>query len=95
MGDVVEFRKPANPSDQYANGPAFCNSCGHKWKAVAAVGATQLECPECHTLKGRWLLNFAPSPGELVKQCKCGNQLFFATLHGLMCIECGITLREE
>jgi hypothetical protein len=86
---VIAFRKP-EPQQQHAAGEAFCICCGHTWIAVAPTGTTQLECPECHTMKGHWKFEFAPSPGELVRECNCGNQLFYLTPQGHLCANCGV-----
>jgi len=57
--------------------------------AVAPVGETRFECPECHTQKGLWKFAFAPKVGDMVRECRCGNQLFYIKPEGHMCANCG------
>jgi hypothetical protein len=72
-------------------GEAVCSHCKHVWEAVAPIGATQLECPECHTLKGLWKAPFAVAEGDLLYVCNCGGDLFFILPDGYhMCRECGV-----
>lgn len=86
MSNVVEFRK----ASQYGSGEAFCFQCRHEWVAVAETGAVQLECPECHALKGLFKFPYNVSTGQLVRECACGNQLFYLTPEGHLCPNCGI-----
>jgi len=89
MSNVVAFTKHT-PKDPHGAGEAFCLGCNHKWVAVAPVGTTQLECPECHTMKGHWKFEFYPSEEQFVRECNCGNQLFYLTPEGHLCANCGI-----
>lgn len=89
---VIEFKPRAaqsSESDPHATGAAFCLGCGHNWSAVVPLGTTQLECPKCHTLKGKLKFEFYPPEGSLVRECNCGNQLFYLTTEGHMCANCG------
>jgi len=79
--------------EQHAHGNAFCLQCSHEWVAVAPTGTVQLECPECKTMKGLFKFPFAPATGELVRECNCGNQLFYLTPEGHLCTNCGIYQR--
>ena len=88
MGDVLPFRQP-EPEKQYGSGEAFCIGCNHEWVAVAETGTTQMECPVCHAHKGRYKFEFMPKEGSLVRECNCGNQLFYLTPDGHMCANCG------
>lgn len=92
--NVVLFRKPEPP---HGVGEAFCIGCDHVWTATAPVGTTQLECPECRALKGHWRFEHAPAPapGSLVRECNCGNQLFYLTPKGHMCANCGVYQRYD
>lgn len=85
MANVVEFRK----REQHGQGEAFCLGCGHSWQAVVPTGTTRFECPECHAMKGLWRFEFAPTVGQMVRECSCGNQLFYLTPEGHMCANCG------
>jgi hypothetical protein len=96
---VVAFKRPERPpqcpeqTEQHGTGPAFCVGCGHTWTAVAPTGTTQLECPACKALKGHWKFEFYPSEGQMVRECNCGNQLFYLTTEGHLCANCGIYQR--
>ena len=87
MNNVIQLR-PKN--DPHGSGEAFCLQCGHEWISVAPVGTVQLECPECHTMKGLFRFPFHFSEGQLVRECNCGNQLFYLSPEGHMCANCGI-----
>lgn len=86
---VLQFKRP-DLEVQHGAGDAFCIACGHNWQAVAPTGTTELECPDCHTLKGKWRFEFRPSEGQMVRECNCGNQLFYLTPDGHLCANCGI-----
>jgi hypothetical protein len=89
--NVLQFpTKPAEEETQWASGEARCFQCEHTWVAVAPVGTVQLECPNCHTMKGLWKFPFAPSADTLIRVCNCGNDLFRMTPEGHMCANCGL-----
>lgn len=92
MAKVLEFkpRQPNPDESQFASGQAICIQCKHEWHAMAATGVTQLECPNCFTMKGLWKFPFGFKPGTLVRQCNCGNDLFYLTTEGHACANCGI-----
>ena len=107
-GDFYEangLRKPAEKvvslaafkeaRTQHGQGEAFCLSCDHVWQAVAPTGAGRLECPACRRQTGLWKFEFAPPPGQMVRQCNCGNQLFYLTPEGHLCASCGIYQRYD
>lgn len=87
MGDVVPLHS------QWAHGEAFCTSCDHRWVAVGRTGTKWLECPACHRNTGLFLHHFAPSAGTQVRECECGNQLYYLTREGHMCVSCGLYVR--
>ena len=89
MADVLPFRA-REPKKQHGIGEAFCIACGHVWTAVASTGTIDLACPNCSTMKGKWRFEFKPRPGQQVRECECGNQLFYLTPDGHMCANCGI-----
>jgi DNA-directed RNA polymerase subunit RPC12/RpoP len=64
-------------------------ACNHNWQAVAPVGVTELECPNCKTMKGHYIFAFAPAVNK-VWECNCGNQLFHIALEGIFCPNCGV-----
>lgn len=79
----------ADDNTQHGTGMAFCIQCGYEWVAVAPTGTVDLECPECHTHKGKWKFEFAPAEGTMVRECNCGNRLFYLTTEGHLCANCG------
>lgn len=97
MSNVLPFaRRPEpEPAVQHGAGQAFCISCDHTWTAVVPTGVTQFECPACHRDTGMWKFPFAPSEGQMVRECRCGNQLFYLTPDGHLCANCGIYQRYD
>ena len=87
MSNAIPIKDPK--IRQIGQGAAFCLGCNHTWEATAPVGVTRFECPACHAVKGMWRFEFAPSPGQLVRECDCGNQLFYLTPEGHLCANCG------
>jgi hypothetical protein len=93
---VIPFarsRAPESDDVQHGRGDAFCIGCGHTWQAVAPTGTTAFECPACGTHKGKWKFEFYPPVGSSVRQCNCGNQLFYLTPDGHLCANCGVYQR--
>lgn len=90
--EVFKFsaRVPTVEAQQTGAGTAFCIACSHEWQAVVPTGTTEFECPACHTHKGKWKFEFSPAVGQQVRECNCGNQLFYLTPEGHMCANCGI-----
>lgn len=88
MSNVIEFKQKPE-YDPHMTGEAFCIGCSHTWVAVAPVGTAQLECPACNAMKGHFKFECYPSEGEMIRECNCGNQLFYLTLKGHMCANCG------
>lgn len=75
---------------QHGAGEAFCLSCKHTWTAVVPTGTESFECPNCHRHSGHWCFEFYPAAGQQVRECQCGNQLFYLTPDGHLCASCGI-----
>jgi len=93
-GTVVDFRAArAAREEQHGAGEAFCLSCNHTWAAVAPTGTQAFECPDCHRHTGHWRFEFYPAAGQQVRECDCGNQLFYLTPEGHLCASCGIYQR--
>jgi hypothetical protein len=94
---VLEFKPRAEPpaaqDEQHGHGEAFCLACDHVWVAVAPTGLTALECPNCHRHAGHWKFEFQPAAGQMVRECNCGNQLFYLTPDGHLCANCGVYQR--
>lgn len=86
MSKVIQFPTKQMP---HLSGEAFCLQCGHEWIAIAPEGETRFECPKCHTHKGLWKFECTPKNGDFVRECKCGNRLFYIQPDGHMCANCG------
>ena len=87
MGEIVSLHKK---NDQHGSGEAFCYFCKHEWVAVVPTGVTEFECPACETEKGRFKFPFYPKEGQMIRVCNCGNELFYLTPDGHLCVNCGI-----
>lgn len=83
---ILQFKQRETP---HMAGNALCIQCGHRWAAAAPVGTESLECPACHTDKGAFVGMCAPEADTEIRECACGNQLFFLTRQGHMCAKCG------
>ena len=88
MSNVVPFEKPELVVP-HGTGPAFCIGCRHEWVAVTPAGVTELECPACGCMKGRFRFVFSTYEGDSVWTCDCGNDLFKVTASGHLCVNCG------
>lgn len=90
---ILQFPPKADPN---MSGEAFCIQCNHAWVACAPIGTVALQCPQCGTTKGRFKFECAPEASTEVRECNCGNQLFYLTREGHLCPNCGIyQLYEE
>ena len=93
MGEIVQLRKQED--QPHLVGTGKCLDCGAEWKAVATVGTTHLECPQCKTSRGVLAGPVDAHVGEQVWTCNCGCELFkiVATPTGqfecILCIKCG------
>ena len=90
MGEVVSLF-----AQQHGQGEAFCQSCGHTWQAVATTGTEAFQCPECERFTGHWKFEFYPATDQMVRECNCGNQLFYLTPDGHLCANCGVYQRYD
>ena len=90
MGEIVALFKK---TEQTAVGEAFCIQCKHTWIATAPTGVVDLECPECGTFKGKYKFEFTPQKGTFVRECNCGNQLFYLTPDGI-CVPTAKSTRD-
>jgi hypothetical protein len=87
MGSLVSITQKRLEKGPHMQGPALCVRCGYEYTAVAPVGVTEMECPQCHTMKS--VFKFICSPEE-TWTCKCGCQLFFMSRKGTICSNCGV-----
>jgi hypothetical protein len=85
---VIDLAAERESRDPHMSGEARCIACGHVWTAVAPVGTTWLECPECRTEKGLFTGACLPEGGEMWT-CECGCEVFFITPHAVQCYNCG------
>lgn len=85
MGNVIEFRR----QDPHGSGEAKCLACGYEWATVVPIGETLLTCPSCECHKGVLKYPYGFTEGTLVRECNCGCQLFFLSIDGHMCANCG------
>jgi hypothetical protein len=90
MGDVINLQRYKEEQAPHMAGPAHCMCCKHEWAAVAPVGTVFLECPECLTEKGVFLMPVLRGNSEWT--CNCGNTLFkISPDNGAYCPNCGQT----
>lgn len=87
---IIAFPKKTDETAHHGLGQAFCMACQHEWEAVVPMGTTDLECPGCHTMKGRLRFEYYPPEGEKIRVCNCGNSYFYLTEVGHLCANCGI-----
>lgn len=74
MGDVLQM----HPAQRHRSGKAICRGCKHEWVAVVTdEDGTELECPECSTMKGTFKWPYAPCEGQFAFVCACGCEDFF------------------
>lgn len=85
MNNILEFKA----NKQYGIGEAFCIACKHEWAVEVETGTVQIECPNCKAFKGRLKFEYKPAVGQFLRECGCGNQLFYLTPDGHMCANCG------
>lgn len=91
MGEVVHINNIAGKGDQpHLTGDAICSACRKEWTGVVPVGTTELECPDCHTMKGLFKHHLSPITTDLWR-CHCGGELFFLIKKEVQCCNCGIT----
>jgi hypothetical protein len=92
MADVIPL---FGKQEQHGEGKAFCLACDHTWHAVAPTGIESFECPACKRFTGHWKFEFYPAVDQSVRQCNCGNQLFYLTPDGHLCANCGVYQRYD
>lgn len=97
MGKVIPFELPEK-DDPHLSGEARCIGCGQEWVAVAPVGTWQLECPNCHCMKGIFKLPVGAGAGDPEFTCQCGCVAMSAYLSKgkfwLRCMSCGLDNTE-
>lgn len=74
---------------EHLHGEAICQQCGHTWISVCPTGTVELECPNCHTMKGLLKHGCEPEHGAWV--CSCGGYLFMISdTTNIICWNCGL-----
>lgn len=82
MGELVAL----DDKRPHLSGKALCLNCSKEWVAVAPLGTTALQCPECGLLKGVFNAVCAP---EKAWQCGCGCFHFLVSPQNVICALCG------
>lgn len=75
--------------EPHVSGEAICLTCHHTWTGVWPTGATELECPQCHSMRGRSRWDVAPDEKRQVWTCRCGNQFMQCLDTHIHCPGCG------
>lgn len=88
MSSVIDFAAKKQEKSAHLAGPAMCLGCKHTWAAVAPIGTTRLECPDCGTHKGVFRGTMEPENSE-IWVCVCGNDVFIVQQHQILCPTCG------
>ena len=83
MDNVLDF-----PKRQWMAFHARCLGCGHQWGAAAPLGARELECPKCQTMRGV-PMGLVVHPEEHFA-CDCGCDMFRVTPEFFYCVTCGV-----
>ncbi len=94
MGEVLYINNAGKDGESHLTGNAICMSCQKEWQAVAPVGTSVLECPECKTMKGVFKHQLSPVTNS-VWECNCGNKLFFILKKKIQCCNCGVITSSE
>ena len=89
---VIDLEARRLEKSPHRAGGARCLNCKHEWSAVAPVGTTTLECPNCHTFQG--LFKGASKTEFQQWQCACGEFTFFIDEHSPYCAHCGLRPQE-
>lgn len=86
---------PGKPT-KWLSGDASCAACGHIWGAVAPVGTTSLECPNCERMRGAFMWPVGADDNALVYACYTCHSVGFAFSKApdaqhptISCIGCG------
>ncbi|MCK5603785.1 hypothetical protein KAR91_17995 [Candidatus Pacearchaeota archaeon] len=77
----------------WLHGDAYCLGCRHRWIAGCPVGVTDLECPECHSMKGKMLREVIRTDTRWA--CPCGCEYFTVTPEGVYCPNCGSWMNDR
>jgi hypothetical protein len=89
MSDNVTQFRSREQETPHLSGQARCVACDHEWVAVAPVGSTWLQCPECGTNKGLLRFHCEPAEGGEMWTCGCGCDVFYITREDIRCFHCG------
>ncbi len=89
MSGVVDFAKAKQERSPHCRGTAFCMTCKHEWDAVWPAGTVDIECPACHSMRGRSKFDVVPAAGSAWTCMICDNQLFTLLQDRVHCPGCG------
>jgi DNA-directed RNA polymerase subunit RPC12/RpoP len=87
--NIVSLEEARAKREPHVAGEAYCMACDHRWTGVWPMGVTELECPNCKSMKGRSTFEIAPQADALVYECACGNQLYHILSDRIHCPNCG------
>lgn len=87
MTNVVSLKQYKEEHEPHLTGDAKCLACGHEWVAVAPVGGSEFECPQCGCMKGVYQMFVIDDPEIWV--CNCGCDIFRVTPDYIYCVNCG------
>jgi len=93
---VIDFTKAKLERSPHASFEAVCLGCRHKWAGVAPYDPDvmlQLECPECHTMRG--VMNYNYDNAKQRFACNCGSEAWMLHPDGPSCIGCGKSITYE
>lgn len=89
MADVIDLAKARQERTLHISGVAYCMACDHEWTGAWPLGVTELECPECKSMKGRSKFTVSPPPDSMAFTCACKNQHFLLLDGRIHCPNCG------
>lgn len=85
--NIVSLQQAKEERKPHLSGFCRCLACKHQWVGVAPVGVVWLECPSCSLERGRFISQ--AERNEPHWHCHCGNDLFFVSMQGPYCPNCG------
>ncbi len=89
MAKIIDLAQAKLERSPHIAGEAFCPLCQHTWTGIWPAGTVNLECPSCHSLRGRSRYDISPAEGQQIWTCKCGEQFFNILADRVHCPGCG------
>lgn len=96
--NVVDLAQQRVKKEPHVIGIVFCMNpvCRHQWQSVKPLDmrdSCDMECPQCHAMRGVWGVNFGipNGPDGMHKEyvCLCGSSVFKVSVAAVHCIGCG------